>query len=456
MKTQIIRLLSLAGLLGTAVAQQLPPPPPLDFERLAVEAMSAILSATNAPPAPTNPPSPTASAPAVPPSPATNAPAAAPEPPALPEPPLVMLNENEMRLNFRNAPLDVVLSHLSEACGFIIELQTQVRGTVDVFSAKPVTKDEAVDLLNSMLNKNGYAAIRNGRKLTIFSKTDAVRRDIPVKTGNDPEAIPKNDELVTQIIPIRFVEATQLAKDLSPMVSPQALIVANEAGNSIAVTDTQANIRHLLEIIKAIDSSAEDETHVRVFMLKHADPIEMADLLTNLFPDQSSSAQAPIRASSRSGSPFGSASGGPLGFISSIMSGRPPGPPAGGGQQQRVRKRAQVVAVPDARTASLVVTASKDLMEQIAEVIQQLDFQSPKETRVQMFQLKNADPQEVLPVLQDMFQSGATGRGGARGSTQNSPLMNRVQQDQRQSTTGTAGNRIGSGLGSGRTGGTSF
>ncbi|MBM3860112.1 MAG: hypothetical protein FJ395_10720 [Verrucomicrobia bacterium] len=445
MKTKIIRILSvtvLAGLLWTAVAQQtpLPPPPP-------IEAPPVVLVATNAPPemttpAPTNPPAATETAP-------TSLPP--------PEPPLVMLGENEMRLNFRNAPLDVVLSHLSEACGFIIELQTPVRGTVDVFSAKPVTKDEAIDLLNSMLNKNGYAAIRNGRKLTIFSKTDAVRRDIPVKTGNDPEAVPKNDELVTQIIPIRFVEATQLAKDLSPMVSPQALIVANEAGNSIAVTDTQANIRHLLEIIKAIDSSAEDETQVRVFMLKHADPIEMADLLTNLFPDQSSSAQAPIRSSSRSGSPFGGSSGGPLGIISSIMSGRPPGPPPGGGQQQqRVRKRAQVVAVPDARTASLVVTASKDLMEQIADVIQQLDFQSPKETRVQMFQLKNADPQEVLPVLQDMFQSGSTGRGGARGSTQNSPLMNRVQQDQRQSTTGTTGNRSGSGLGSGRTGGTSF
>jgi len=445
MKTRIIRLLSVAGLAGllwTAVAQQTALPPPR------IEPPPVMLITTNPPPemmipATTNPPAATETAPA------TNAPVAAPAP-ALPppEPPLVMLNENEMRLNFRNAPLDIVLSYLSEATGFIIELQTQVRGTVDVFSAKPVTKDEAIDLLNSMLNKNGYAAIRNGRKLTIVSKTEAVRRDIPVKTGGDPEAIPRNDEIVTQIIPIRFVEATQLAKDLAPMISPQAMIVANEAGNSIAVTDTQANIRHLAEIIKAIDSSAEDETQVRVFALKHADPIEMADLLTSLFPDQSSSAQAPMRSSSRSGSPFSSSSGGPFGFISSIISGRPPPPPSGmgsSGQQQRVRKRAQVVAVPDARTSSVVVTASKDLMDQIAEVVQQLDFQSPKESKVQVFHLNNADPQEVLPVLQDMFQSTTSSRG-SRSSSQNSPLMNRIQQNQTQSGTGTSGSRSSSGL----------
>lgn len=457
MKTDILHPLSwvvltvaLPGVLGQQPSPDAPSPPPLP-------APTMTLSVTNtAPPAepaaPTNPPSATETAVATNPPPA--APVAAPPPP---EPPMIAVGENELLVNFRNAPIDLVLHHFSEAAGFIIELQTPVRGTVDVFSAKPVTKEEAVDLLNSMLNKNGYAAIRNGRRLTIVSKTDAMRRDIPVKTGNDPEAIPRNDELVTQIIPIRFVDATQLAKDLAPLVSPQAMIVANEAGNSIAITDTQANIRHLVEIIKAIDSSAEDETLVRVFMLKYADPVEMADLLTNLFPDQSN-LQAPIRSSSRSGGPFGGPSGGPFGFISSLISGRPPPAPGMGAaqQQQRIRKRMQVVAVPDARTQSVVVTASKDLMEQIAEVIQQLDFESPKQQRVQMFHLKNADPQEVLPVLQDMFQSTTSGRGG-RSSTQNSPLMNRIQQEQRQSTTGTTGTRIGTGLGTGRTGpGTTF
>ncbi len=160
-------------------------------------------------------------------------------------------NPDELRLNFRNAPLEMVLNYLSDAAGFIIVLDTHVNGSVSVISSHPMTRDEAVDLLNSVLNKNGYAAIRNGRTLTILDKNDAKTRDIPVKSGNIPDQIPNNAEIVTQIIPIRFVEARQLVSDLTSFVSPQATVVANEEGNSIVITDTQANIRHLTEIIKA-------------------------------------------------------------------------------------------------------------------------------------------------------------------------------------------------------------
>jgi hypothetical protein len=37
-----------------------------------------------------------------------------------------------VRLNFRNAPLDMVLNYLSDAAGFIIVLDTRVSGNVSV------------------------------------------------------------------------------------------------------------------------------------------------------------------------------------------------------------------------------------------------------------------------------------------------------------------------------------
>ena len=350
-------------------------------------------------------------------------------------------------LNFHNAPIDLVLSYLSDAAGFIIEVDTPIRGKVDVWSTHPVTKDEAVDLLNSMLNKNGYAAIRNGRTLTIVSKEDAIHGDIPVKTGNDPAAIPKNDEIVTQIIPIRFVEAEQLVKDLSPMVSLHATIVANEAGNSIAITDTQANIRHLVEIIKAIDSSAEDVTELRVFHLKHHDPTEIATLLTGLFSDQSSSSssQSPIRF----GGPGGF--GGPSGFFArQAAAANSTASTTANNQAARIKKRQQVVAVADPRTSSVAVTASKDLMDQIARMIEQLDQDSPRVPHVSVVHLENADPQQVEQVLQDMFQSSQT----SRSSSSSSPLQTRIQQNTGTSTTSSGSSSLGSSRSS--LGGTSF
>jgi type II secretory pathway component GspD/PulD (secretin) len=357
-------------------------------------------------------------------------------------------NSNELRLNFRNVPLEMVLNYLSDAAGFIIVMDTPVKGNVSVISSHPMTRDEAVDLLNAVLNKNGYAAIRNGRTLTILDKNDAKTRNIPVKTSNDPDSIPNNAEIVTQIIPIRFVEARQLVTDLSSFVSPQATIVANEAGNSIVVTDTQSNIRHLTEIIRAIDNSAEGETEIRVFHLTHASPADVANELSQIFPASGTSGsqvQTPFRFG-------GGGGGGPGGFFARMAAANAAGG-AGGSQNTRIQKQTQVVAVADPRTQSVIVTASKDLMQEIAGMMEQLDVPSDRDQGVYVFQMKNGDPQQAVQVLQNMFQSSSTSRSGMSSSSQNSALQQRAVNATTTMGTTTTTTGIG-GTGNGGGGGT--
>ena len=368
--------------------------------------------------------------------------------------PTIGTNFDELRLNFRNAPLEMVLNYLSDAAGFIIVMDTQVRGNVSVISSHPMTRNEAVDLLNAVLNKNGYAALRDGRTLTILDKNDAKTRNIPVKTSNDPDSIPNNAEIVTQIIPIRFVEARQLVTDLSSFVSPQATIVANEAGNSIVVTDTQSNIRHLTEIIQAIDNSAEGETEIRVFHLTHASPTDVASELGQIFPTSGTSGsqvQTPFRFGGGGGGMGGG--GGPGGFFGRMMAATAAGS-TGGSQNTRIQKQTQVVAVADPRTSSVVVTASKDLMQEIAGMMEQLDVPSDRDQGVYVFQMKNGDPQQALTVLQNMFQSSSTSRSGTSSSSQNSALQQRAvngttTMGTTSTTTGIGGTSTGGGVGGG-------
>ena len=359
-------------------------------------------------------------------------------------PPATGTNADELRLNFRNAPLEMVLNYLSDAAGFIIVLDTRVNGNVSVISSHPMTRDEAVDLLNAVLNKNGYAAIRNGRTLTIVDKNDAKTRDIPVKTGNLPDQIPNNAEIVTQIIPIRFVEARQLVSDLTSFVSPQATVVANEAGNSIVITDTQSNIRHLAEIIKAVDDSAEAETEIRVFHLKHASPSDVASELASIFPSSGTSGnntQSPIR--------FGGGGGGPGGFFARMMGGGGGGN-ASGGSNDRIKKATQVNAVADSRIQAVIVTAPKELMEQIGSMMNDLDVPSTRDQKVFVFHMNNGDPQQAAQVLQTMFQSSSS-RSSSSSSSQNSALMQRAQNN--ASTTSSSSSSSSSGFGTSGGGG---
>jgi len=359
-----------------------------------------------------------------------------------------------LRLNFRGVPLEMVLNYLSEAAGFIIILDAQPRGKVDVWSNSPLTKDEAVDLLNSVLNKNGLGSIRNGRTLTIVNKDEIKTRNIPVKTGSKPENIPNNDETVTQIIPVRFVEVAQLIKDLQPLVATATTMTANEAGNSIVITDTQANIHRVAEIIQAIDLGAEDMTEVEVFRLQYADPTEMATLLTSVFPDESrtSGSSSPIQFGGRGG--FGGLFGGGGGPGGGGRGGNN-NASTGGDQNSRIKKRARVIAVADARTQSVIVSAASGLMSQIKGMVTQLDSNPAKKQNVYVYSLENADAQQVESVLQEMFQS-TTSRNTSRNSqNQNNVLQNRANQNQQSSTTtttGRTGNRTG-GTGGGGGGG---
>ncbi|MGA2853093.1 MAG: secretin N-terminal domain-containing protein [Verrucomicrobiota bacterium] len=368
-------------------------------------------------------------------------------------------NQNDLNMNFNSAPLDMVLNYLSDAAGFIVVQQTRVNGYVTI-KGSHITKNQAVDLLNSELNRNNYAAIREDNILTIVNKSDAKQSRIPVRMGNNPTNILNTDEIATWIIPIRFVEARQLVSDLSLFVSPQATVVANEAGNSIIITDTQANIRHLVQIIQLVDGSAESETEIRVFPLKHASPVDVANELSSIFPSSSGSgSQSPFtfgggaRGGARGGGGFGGGRGGGFGGGANPFAAM-----FGGGgatsdtTQQRIQKATQVTAVADSRIQAVIVTAPKDLMNEIAGVMAEIDVASERDQQVATIQLNNADPQAVAQVLQSMFQGNNASRTST-GSSANSALATRATTTSTTMSQTTTSSGLSSSTGGGRGGG---
>ena len=70
-------------------------------------------------------------------------------------------------------------------------------------------------------------------------------------------------ELATQIVPLRFVDRQKWLTKLAPSLSPQATVVANEAGNSIVITDTPAEPQAPGEIINSLDVPPRRRPHQR-------------------------------------------------------------------------------------------------------------------------------------------------------------------------------------------------
>jgi type II secretory pathway component GspD/PulD (secretin) len=328
--------------------------------------------------------------------------------------------EKTLRLNFRGVPLEMVLDYLSDAAGFTIVLDAPISGKVDVWSYQALSKDEAVDLLNTVLAKNGYAAIRNGRTLRIISREDAKTKDIPVRSGNNPDEIAKSDEMVTQVIPVRHANATQLIQNLQPLLPSYARdsFTANESGNSLLLTATRTDVRRMVEIIKALDETISSTSTLRVFPLKFADAKELANAIKELFQPQTTQGQGGNRGFNNpffggggpgggnfGGGNFGGGGFGGAGFGGGNAGGR-------GGRNSGTAANIRVSAVPDEQSNSLIVSAPEDVMPQIEKLVQDLDVAVSDITELRVFRLRNADPLEMADIFAGLFPDETTSRNG--------------------------------------------
>lgn len=337
-----------------------------------------------------------------------------------------------LRFNFRGAPLETVLNYLSEAAGFVIVLETPVRGTIDMWSAQPVSRPEAVQLLNLAINKSGYTATLKGRTLVVSSKEEARKRAIPIRTGNDPRQIPDNAELVMQIIPLERIDATQAATDLATLLPNSATITANVDSNSLVVTDTQSNVRHIVELLAALDGSAGSVASMRVFQLKNSDPQEMAALINNIFGGGQSGARSGTSQMPGFGG-FPGFGGGPGAAIAAMAAARGSGGPGGRGSSASSSRGSRssggssrgtpVVAVADPRTYSVIVSASKESLEDVDGIVRQLDASTARKQKVFVYSLEHGDVKQVESVLRNLFQ-GSNVR--TTGSQEVDPLSTRA------------------------------
>ncbi len=319
-----------------------------------------------------------------------------------------------LRLNFRGVGLERVLEYLSDAAGFIIVQETKVEGKVDVWSNQPLTKEEAVSLLNTILNKNGYAAIRNGRTLTIVSRDEAKKRDIRVQVNGNASSIQKSDEMVTQIIPVKHAIASQLTANLQPLLGTYAEMTPNESANTLIITATETDVKRMTEIINALDESISGTSTLKVFPLRYADAKELATVIKELFAPAQQTGGGGNNRGGFGGGGFGGFGGGQGGFPGAAGGFGGAGGGAGGGRggaggggggrgAASTAANTRVVAVADERSNSLVVGAPEDMMDSIKDVVEKIDQPVNDITELRVFHLLNADPMEMADLFAQLF-----------------------------------------------------
>ena len=186
-------------------------------------------------------------------------------------------------INSPNVDMLQFITQVAEITGKTFVIDPRIKGTVSVVSQAALDQDGVYDLLLSVLRVHGIGAvpIGDGNVVHIIQNVTAVKQSGGV-VGEAP-AVP-DQEIVTQLIPVQNVQASELVKILRPMVPQHGHVGAIADRNVIIISDHANNVERLRQVIRELDVLNDDEIVVRA--LQHAWAGAVVSILEQIAPEQ--------------------------------------------------------------------------------------------------------------------------------------------------------------------------
>ena len=190
---------------------------------------------------------------------------------------LPVAQAEQITLNLNNADIEALIKTVSEHTGKNFVIDPRVKGKVTVISAHPMDKDEFFQVFLSILEVHGFSTIPSGDLIKIVPDVKAKQSGIP--TGSSLNRLP-GDQVVTRIIQVKNVNATQLVPILRPLIPQEGHLAAYPATNVLIISDRRQNVDRLLKIIGQIDQVSDSS--IEVVTLQHASAAEVVRILNGL------------------------------------------------------------------------------------------------------------------------------------------------------------------------------
>ena len=291
-------------------------------------------------------------------------------------------------LQLVNMPIEQFLKIYADYVNRTILRQSALPNlNVTLEAQTPLTVEEAIQAMDSVLSLNGYTTIPVGEKfITFVPSANALQEGAAFSTITAAEELPEANQFITHISQLKHILPSEAVPMLTPMAKNPAGIVALDVSKTLVLRDNSSNIKRMLELLQRIDIKPDEDFKLKVIPIRYGKVEEiyasMQELITGsgggARPSSSSSRTSPnsrtsstSRTSSSRVSPqqnrTSSASNNSSSFRSRLQSivNR-----ASGGDIQ-ILENARIV--PDYRSNSLIIFANDRDMAKIDEIVAQVD-----------------------------------------------------------------------------------
>ncbi len=292
-----------------------------------------------------------------------------------------------VELNFVRAEISAVLEFYSKATGKIFVPHPNLDGTLTLIAPFRLSIDEAMQVLAAALEVRGFTLMPEGDRIVkIVPISEARQKAVETYVGDVRKPFVPPSQLITQVFELKYLNARQMQSELQPLLSAQnALITSTTIGNLLIITDTQANIERISQILKLMDIDLSTKVEIAIIPLQYADAQQLAQTLAQLL------------------GPFGVVIGTAARAAAPTPAPGQPGPPTPAAPTSAVTT-ASIYIVPFTHNNSLLVWAPKERMAWIKELIAKLDTPAAEALQIEIFRLQFADAIDLERILSELFE----------------------------------------------------
>lgn len=188
-------------------------------------------------------------------------------------------------VQYPNSDVADVLRGYEQLTGTKIVMDNFVQGKVNIFIAKKIPREEAIQIIEMNLLMNGFSLVPAGGDIVKVIGTGKNPRTAGVPVVSDESEIPSGEHVVSYLFKLRYADPQELQQVLGQYLSPPqpyTSFLALPKSGSLLVTENTAVIRKLVKIIDQVDIPPA-EVVSEFIKLDRADASKVVDLLKEIF-----------------------------------------------------------------------------------------------------------------------------------------------------------------------------
>ncbi len=188
--------------------------------------------------------------------------------------------DGEITLNFEALSVpEVVQALLGDLLGENYVIGPGVSGEVTFATAKPISRDQILPILEMVLRWNNAAVVYKDNRYHVLPVNSAVRGNLSPRLGS--AASVQGYEVLA--VPLEYIAPLQLQTILEPYVQEGAIISADNARSLIVLAGTREELGNYLRTIEIFDVDWLKGMSVGVFNLERVEVGEVVPELESIF-----------------------------------------------------------------------------------------------------------------------------------------------------------------------------